>query len=626
MRSSLEDIPDEIIRHILLYVSPEHTLLSIHRVSRRHHQLASEPLLWRFHCLTSFRFWHPEHGLEEKLKALASSVDWKGLWKIRKSRNQRAAELLDGIIATKFTQLKRMQALCEMGYDVKDYLLTQCHASYDMDDVLARRYYANSALDSIHKGVAVDVWSRYQGHALSSEGLDTALAAFDMFVLHDQDEDLDYVVSTLDDIAKRFRAEHPGFKDLSTREKALALVRWLRAHNLTGMGDPEINYRNLRNCFIGHALSMESHDSLPIISSAIFTCVAERLGLIAFCLAFPSHVHAAVYAPPGKDLDGEETDEVEGEKRRMCLDPYGSDNEIAFSELRERFREIGWTQGPDAFLRPSPVPTIVQRTAQNFKATYDTVHSLTGNDTLSAEMTRLRSGHSGLNLDAAVYASMWAELLMKQTSGFHWDSHLAVFLQKFALSWSEDAWLVKRYLAPLYDKFVNSQPAVRSRTGWNNVHDILGMLDNLDARTPEVSLRYTEDICTRVRYKIGQVFRHRRYGYIGVINGWATMGTVDLPMPHYLDAAEAEEEGDVYDPTESVHASRFGPQRTYYTSLHPRKTTVDRLRVAQDNVVVITDPSLIPDDLFFLAGKFFRRFDASTCTFVSNMKECYPDD
>jgi F-box protein 21 len=57
-----------------------------------------------------------------------------------------------------------------------------------------------------------------------------------------------------------------------------------------------------------------------------------------------------------------------------------------------------------------------------------------------------------------------------------------------------------------------------------------------------------------------------------------------------------------------------------------RKSTVDRLRVAQENVVIVTDPSLIPEDLFFVAGKFFRRFDAETCAFVSNIREYYPDD
>ena len=372
---------------------------------------------------------------------------------------------------------------------------------------------------------------------------------------------------TLDDIAEQFREEHPAFDDLSTRQQALSLVRWLRAKQLTGMDHPELNYRNLRNCFIGHALSDESHPSLPIISSAIFTCIAERLGLIAFCLAFPSHVHAAVYAPAGKDLDGDETNELDGEKKRMCLDPYGSDEEVTLSSLRLRLVEFGWTQGAEAFLTPSPVPIIVQRTAQNIRATNDTIQNLTSDDIRASEMRRLRSGHAALNLDAAVYASMWAELLMKQTSSFHWDSNLANFLKRFALSWSEDAWIVRKYLVPLYDRFMSSQPNLRPRIGWQNAHEIMSMLDNVDKRIPEVSRRYTEDISKRVLYKIGQVFSHRRYGYIGVINGWAAMGSYSLPMPHLLDAAEAEEEGDVFDPTESVHASRLGPQRTYYTCL-----------------------------------------------------------
>ncbi|KAK3305534.1 uncharacterized protein B0T15DRAFT_555780 [Chaetomium strumarium] len=625
MRSSLEDIPDEIIRHILLYLPPEDAFGSFQLVSRRFYHLASEPLLWKWHCQSSFRYWNPEHRFQEKLQALASSVNWKRLWTLRKRRNDKAARLLNGVISTNVGRLKKVQGICELGFDVKDFLLEQCHVDPSADDFLARRYYANSTLDSIHRGVAVEVWSRYQGQPSSSRNLDTALGAFDMFVLHDQNQDLDYIVRTLDTLAEQFKAEHPTFHNLSTREKALSLVRWLRARKLTGMDNPDLNYRNLRNCFIGHALSDENHPSLPIISSAIFTCIAERLGMAASCLAFPSHVHAAVYAPPGKDLDGGETEAVDGEQKRMCLDPYGSDQEITLRDLRLRLVEFGWTQGTEAFLQPSPVPIIVQRTAHNIKATHDTVRTIADNEFLGAEMKRLRSGYPSLNMDAAYYASMWAELLMKQASRFHWDSNLATFLHKFALSWSEDYWIVQKYLVPLYDRFVSEQNP-RRRRGWQNVHDILAMLENVDNRLPEVSRRYTEDIARRVHYNIGQVFRHRRYGYIGIINGWAAMGSTTLPMPHYLDRDEADEEGDVFDPSESVHTMNMGPLRTYYTCLSSRRSTVDRLRVAQDNVVIIADPSVIPDDLFFVAGKFFKRFDWETCTFVSNIKEYYPDD
>jgi F-box protein 21 len=43
-------------------------------------------------------------------------------------------------------------------------------------------------------------------------------------------------------------------------------------------------------------------------------------------------------------------------------------------------------------------------------------------------------------------------------------------------------------------------------------------------------------------------------------------------------------------------------------------------------VVIINDSTLVPDSLLFMAGKFFKRFDAETCTFVSNIREYYPDD
>lgn len=139
MGSSLEDIPDEIIRHILLYLPPDDTLESFQFLSRRYHHLANESLLWRWHCRNSFRFWNHEHKLAEKLAALASSTDWKALWVARKRRNTKAARLLDGVIATKRGQLRRLQGICEMGYDVKDYLLEQCHVDDAAEDALARR-------------------------------------------------------------------------------------------------------------------------------------------------------------------------------------------------------------------------------------------------------------------------------------------------------------------------------------------------------------------------------------------------------------------------------------------------------------------------------------------------------
>lgn len=57
-----------------------------------------------------------------------------------------------------------------------------------------------------------------------------------------------------------------------------------------------------------------------------------------------------------------------------------------------------------------------------------------------------------------------------------------------------------------------------------------------------------------------------------------------------------------------------------------RKHDHDRHVVAQDRIEIVRDPRLIPDALMHVAGKFFKRFDRKTCTFVSNIKEYFPDD
>lgn len=48
--------------------------------------------------------------------------------------------------------------------------------------------------------------------------------------------------------------------------------------------------------------------------------------------------------------------------------------------------------------------------------------------------------------------------------------------------------------------------------------------------------------------------------------------------------------------------------------------------VAADNIELVHDAEEIRDDMFPLAGRFFKRFDRASCTFVSNIGEQYPDD
>ncbi|KAK3369808.1 hypothetical protein B0T24DRAFT_596510 [Lasiosphaeria ovina] len=95
------DLPDEIINHLLYYVSADDALTNLQLVSRRCHQLACSPLLWRHHCRTSFAHWRESHHIQQKLAGPVAAVDWKGLFRSRKRNDERLAGIFEGILSTR---------------------------------------------------------------------------------------------------------------------------------------------------------------------------------------------------------------------------------------------------------------------------------------------------------------------------------------------------------------------------------------------------------------------------------------------------------------------------------------------------------------------------------------------
>ncbi|KAI5466479.1 Transglutaminase-like superfamily-domain-containing protein [Mariannaea sp. PMI_226] len=621
---SLDQIPDEIIHHLLYYVSPEDTLANFQPVSRRLKLIASEPLLWRYYCRHAFKYWNPDHDLQGKLRGKASDVDWKSLYLLRKRQNGRVSRLLDLILETKVHRLKRIEQIVRLGYDAKDFLLEQCQVDDSSEDILARRFHSNSILDSLHRSLAIEEWHRTttSGHTdaehFPDNTLERMLGAFDMFVLHDQPGDLDDISRMLDERTTEFLSCTPGIYEMTTRQKALALVRWLRSNNLTGLTRSETSYRNLRNCLIGQALRHEDHDSIPIISSAIYCCIATRLGMQAQCCSFPTHVHAIVFPSEGETLDGIPVSQHEEHQGMMYLDPYGSDYEVSSNALRETLAQFGWDANTDLFLAPVSPVSVAMRTARNIRASFARAEAREQGD---IDISRLLSGHPALNMNAALYASLWAILLMTPVNVFEWDESLELFLRHFAKNWHEDAWLVEKYLLPLSDQFapLRQRLARHGLRAWDDPREMLTLVRELDDSSPPV-LRRTSFDAQPVVYKIGQIFRHRRYRWIGVINGWTDQGTRRLPMPHTVAIDETLEDSSDTDLPSLVRPRN----QTFYTCL--RTTGPERHVVAEDNISLVQNPEEVPEDIFALAGKFFKRFDPETCTFISNLKEEYPQD
>ncbi|KAF9762511.1 hypothetical protein IL306_003393 [Fusarium sp. DS 682] len=303
----------------------------------------------------------------------------------------------------------------------------------------------------------------------------------------------------------------------------------------------------------------------------------------------------------------------------MYLDPYGSSEEIPLADLQATLSRFGWQSSTDTFLSPVNPVAIAMRTARNIRATAARV--IGAHEQADPELTRLITGNDPSNMEASLYSALWASLLLTPVDSFAWDEVLEPFLNRFAKSWHVDAWLVEKYIFPLYDRFgpFRERFMRNNPRRWDDPHEVLGLVDEFDEVPPPVFHRKSART-QNVLYKIGQVFRHRRYGWIGAVNGWTDQGTRRLPMPHTVAIDETLD-----DNSDTELPNRVRPRnQTFYTCL--RTIGPERHVVAEDNIVLIQDPSEVPESLFPQAGKFFKRFDAETCTFVSNITEQYPDD
>lgn len=319
----------------------------------------------------------------------------------------------------------------------------------------------------------------------------------------------------LDGLASQFRVEHPDFKQLTARRTAIAAVTFLRRHNLTGLSS-DIAYRDLQNNYIGIALQDADHPSLPLISVAIFCALGQRLGLDARCCGIPSHAHAMVIPPQGETLDGRELAPGATPADPMYLDPYRSDDEVPLSSLRVMLAEWGILQPQfSGALSDSTTAEVVLRTSRNILATVQEFRAhATSTDNTGHPTIRLHSNPFA-DLDNAFYSALWAHYMFgnppRRVGTTAQNQFVPLILERFERLYPMDATLVERHVIPLYD----DQPDRPSE-----LLEALRVVRAADQTPKQLRRRNTPASKDGVKYHVGQVFRHRRYAYTGVITGW----------------------------------------------------------------------------------------------------------
>lgn len=254
---------------------------------------------------------------------------------------------------------------------------------------------------------------------------------------------------------------------------------------------------------MGIALQDKDHPSLPLISVAIYCCVAQRLGVRAYPCGFPFHVLAVIKPVEDLDMDGRMTHSPEDVKP-IYMDPFQSDHEVPISDLQHQLAAMGVSSTDyGALLDSSSIAEIIRRTARNI------INAIQKGSHIHTNRASFRS--SLVDSDSAFYGALLALLLLPESTSTRIGMQRALpyIVEHLKNQFYMDVSLVEQYVLPI---FKNLRPIVA-------LHHSTRLIRATDSE-PKASKRRSQATRTKVKYRVGQVFGHVRYAYQAVIIGW----------------------------------------------------------------------------------------------------------
>ncbi|MCJ1314279.1 hypothetical protein MMC25_007959 [Agyrium rufum] len=586
---NLQSLPNEVIFQIISYLTHADAF-SFLSASRKFYALADNPF-WRHSCRTEYQHWKRSWNFAGRLKEAGNLHDWKTIFRTRHRKDRSAKSNLESILAQQSGRLQLATHIIDEEYDVKDLLLSQLDTSEGAVDVLARRYQSREVLNSIYRRIALQNWTELilKHDEDTAYTLEKALAGLDMFAGFEETADAGEISDILDSIAREYKSVNPAWVLQSSRQRALSLAHFLRLRGYREVEHSSLCH-NLENNFIGRALIDPHHPCLSLTLAAIYAAIGNRIGIDARPCCFPRHIYVVIRAPPDLDLDGHATlgssvDEAE----RMFMDPYNSPDEIEETELRRQLAAMGVKQDRcENFLRPAKAVELLFRASLNIK------HS-------AQIISRHIGGHPPSNIRNSLYGAFWASLLLSQLVGnpntmvypIDRDDHIMMIRRLIYEHFEPDLFTYRHFLSSL----------LVSANGSSNSEVRQAILADELPRTPK--LRGLEKT-TKVRYSIGQIFRHKRYGYVAAIIGWDSECKENEAWINQMRIRELPNGRH-----QSFYNSMSDAGRIYY--------------VAEENVQIIL-PTVPPPNLLQEAGRYFKRWDIVRHKFISNMHDEYPDD
>ncbi|KAJ9611606.1 hypothetical protein H2200_004790 [Cladophialophora chaetospira] len=590
MDSPLTDLPDEVIQVILSFLPPISNI-ALQQTCRHFANIANEPLLWKSYCQETFKWWDIRHVFKARLQDV-SFTGWKDLFAQRHTTSRATRTAVDNIVTKETGRLDSMKVILEAGYDAKQDLIDMFWNAASSPNHLAQRYWSHAALGCLHRLIAVQEWTAVtQRETVTS--YERSLGAFDLFILEEQLEgDMTDIYARLRSYATSVRQAHPNIDDLSPRERATVVAQHLLDNKWIGIQDNR-HYHSLDHMFLGVSLFGKNRNSVPLISAVTYCYVARQFDLRAAPCSYPFHVHALVKPPPGFDLDGnslpESSDKTPSKLTHLYMDPFNSSEPVPLSKLEAQLKFI------------TPTATPAQTTSYLSAASPRDLAIRAAHNILSSPSHDPGLPLHPINPNLATYAALFSLVVLPAHPLAHpaqMRQHLAVLTQHFLEYFDLDIHLFETHVLPLAYALPDSR-------AYRNLVSQLKDADH-EPRTP----KYRSDERNKVvDFKVGQVFRHRRRGYLAVIYGW----------DHYCRMQEQ------WITMNQVDRLPQGRNQPFYNVLVEDEST---RYVAQENVVLLGPEEIAEEHINAFPieiGKWFKRYDPETGTFVSNVRGEYPE-
>jgi F-box protein 21 len=166
----------------------------------------------------------------------------------------------------------------------------------------------------------------------------------------------------------------------------------------------------------------------------------------------------------------------------------------------------------DHFLSDTNTKEMVLRTARNIMTSVQTIRQ-TEAGLRSIQVSWLNAQP---DMDNAFYATIWSMLILgpgHETPGLSNTTtrrrqYLPYLLEHFQTHFPWDVTLLEHYVIPM---FLDQPEGRRLQQFVQSMHQVDAM------RKPILS---RDDKSVNVRFKVGQLFQHKRYSYEGVVTGW----------------------------------------------------------------------------------------------------------